>query len=133
MEIKELNRKIMEAIVAADIEVVRQMLEKGANPDGYVFLTDLYPHSVLMPLHLVVRRIVDLSQENKITESELESYGEITRLLLRHGADARSGFRYAKLAYFYQEEGTGLFWEIYHQLANSKNVNYSELLMDAVQ
>lgn len=85
--IEKLNEKCWNGIGMADVSAVKECLLLGADPN----CKDMsYVHPTT-PLELVVFRISDVF----VTEQDMENFLDITRLLLKYGANPNSAADYA--------------------------------------
>lgn len=93
---ENINDRLFDAISERDVSLVMKLLESGADPNCYLPSPGENPEAQpTTPLRLVVFCISDTMLE----EEDLLVFGEIAKLLLKHGADPKSAVELMELRY----------------------------------
>jgi hypothetical protein len=93
-----LNDLLMAAVADCDVARTKELLAQGADPNYYQERDDENPDDPCQPttpLRMVVFRISD----SFLTEDHLAQFEEITRLLLKAGADPKPAQQLANQRY----------------------------------
>jgi ankyrin repeat protein len=117
---KELNDLLMDAVAYHDVEAVRDLLGRGADPNFRTFKDEDEPDGFIQPttpLRMVMFRISD----SLLEDAELREFLKIAQLLLDHGADPGPAMeiaedRYGKYDPTYESSP---FMDVWHVVARA--------------
>jgi hypothetical protein len=116
-----LNEELMEAVASFDIEAVKSCLERGADPNYTRFRDEEEPNGYIQPttpLRMVMFRISDSFLE----DDDIKKFGEIAKILLKHGADPKPAMQIAECRYGKHDPNYNKnpFVEVWDIVANGK-------------
>ena len=108
---------LRKAIEHNDVATVQKCLQQGADPNHLTDFSEFETDNTgqpTTPLSLVVFCI----SNSFLKDEDLKQFAEITKLLLKHGADPKPAMELAELRYGkYDPDLKGLFMDVLHLIA----------------